>query len=184
MLLPVPASANEPAGPASLFASLADERAHTLSSPAAKSGGGKFCVTQNLPRQSLRMGHLGPSCGHLGAILGLFWSHLGLSWGHLGAISGLPGAPFPLLSPPPISVRISKTCVSSMRKACFLESSHLGCFRSYCWSRPEAILGYLGLSSSHHGAILGYIEPSWAHLGHSRCYPDRVYAKFAEANFA
>merc|ERR1712026_413790 len=111
--------------------------------------------TQNLLGQILRNAKF----ARANFVYGLSWAIFGPSWGHLGAMLGLPGATLPRLYCPPISVRISKTCVSSMRKACFLESSHLGCVLSYCWSILGAILGHLGLSWSPPGAILCYIGP-------------------------
>ena len=48
----------------------------------------KFCVMQNLLRQILSMGHLGPSCGHLWGILGLSSAYVGATLGYLGAILG------------------------------------------------------------------------------------------------
>ena len=141
--------------------------------------------------QILRMGPpcaiLGLSWGHLGAILKPScanleapWAILRPSWGYFA----LSWATLPLLSVPPVSVRIFKTCVSWTRNACFWNPLTLAVSRAMFGAS-------LGLSWAILGYLAATLEPSWAILGPSRTYlgpswghPGRVYAKFAGANFA
>merc|ERR1712026_599896 len=96
--------------------------------------------------------------GHLGAILGHFGATMGYLGGYLGAMLGLPGATLPLLSFPPNSVNIFKTCVSCMRNACFRDPPTLAVSRAT-----------VGASLGPSWAILKHLEatlePSWAILG-------------------
>ena len=117
---------------------------------------GKLCVTQNLLWQilcnakfaranfvyGLSWAIFGPSWGFLGPMLGPPWAILGPSWGYFVPSGGY----FTLtLLPADLNQDFKNLCFVDA-KGLFLESSHLCCVLSYCWTILGAILGHLGLS--------------------------------------
>ena len=146
---------------------------------------------QDLPMQTLSMGHLGPSWGHLGAILGPSWAHRGPNleppWAILGPCGALLGLPGTNLHFPPTdrSHNLKKLVFRCGETLCLRDRPTVAVSRATVGSVFGAIVGYFDASCSHFGAISGHsgpiLGPSWAGLGPSWL---SISAKFAGANYA